>query len=85
MRQAFATLAAAAALLATACSNDMEQLRAAVLHSGQPDLMAAWTRTASGADDYEVWVRQRDLLPPGSPLWAIAVGQLARLDHEYGA
>lgn len=62
-----------------------EQLRAAVLHSGQPDLMAAWTRTSWGADDYEVWSRQRDLLSPGSPLWSIAAGQMARLDHEYGA
>ncbi|MBM0126908.1 GAF domain-containing protein [Pimelobacter simplex] len=59
------------------------QLRAAVLHAGQPDLMSSWTRSAWGADDYEMWTRQRDLLPPGSPLWALASGQLARLDAEF--
>ena len=59
------------------------QLRAAVLHAGQPDLMSSWTRSAWGADDYEMWTRQRDLLPPGSPLWALASGQLARLDDEF--
>ena len=60
-----------------------EQLRAAVLHAGQPDLMSGWTRSAWGADDYEMWMRQRDLLPPGSPLWALTQGQLARLDREF--
>jgi hypothetical protein len=60
------------------------QLRAAVLASGQPDLVSSWTRSAWGADDYEAWARQRDLLAPGSPLWALAQGQLARLDHELG-
>ncbi|WP_141779646.1 GAF domain-containing protein [Nocardioides albertanoniae] len=59
-----------------------EQMRAAILHAGQPDLMSAWTRSAWGSDDYEMWTRQRDLLPPGSPMWALAAGQLARLDNE---
>jgi len=59
-----------------------EQMRAAVLHCGQPDLMSAWTRSSWGGDDYEVWLRQRDLLPPGSPLWSLAQGQLTRLDRE---
>lgn len=58
------------------------QLRAAVLHSGQPDLVSAWTRASWGGEDYEMWLRQRDLLPAGSPLWALANGQLARLDRE---
>lgn len=60
------------------------QLRAAVLASGQPDLVSSWTRSAWGADDYEAWARQRDLLAPGSPLWALAQGQLARLDRDLG-
>ena len=60
------------------------ELRAAVLHTGQPDLMSAWARSGWGSDDYEMWVRQRDLLPPGSPLWALAQGQIARLDRELG-
>jgi hypothetical protein len=63
----------------------VDQLRAGVLHSGQPDLMSAWTRSSWGGDDYEIWLRQRDLLPPGSPLWALAQGQLARLDRELGS
>jgi hypothetical protein len=60
-----------------------QQLRAAVMHAGLPDLMSAWTRSAWGAGGYEMWMRQRDLLPPGSPQWALAQGQLARLDREF--
>ena len=44
-----------------------ERVRSAVLRSGQPDLLSTWTRSAWGADDYEMWTRLRDLLPPGSP------------------
>ena len=61
-----------------------QQLRAAVLQSGQPDLVSTWTRSAWGADDYEMWLRLQDLLPPGSPLMALAGGQIARLDREVG-
>ncbi|WP_244907386.1 GAF domain-containing protein [Arthrobacter woluwensis] len=60
------------------------QLRAALLHSRQPDLISAWTRSAWGSDDYELWTRQRDLLSPGAPLRALAEGQLARLERELG-
>lgn len=61
-----------------------QELRSAVLRSGQPDLMSTWTRSAWGADDYEMWLRQRDALAPGSPLRALAEGQIARLDQEIG-
>lgn len=61
-----------------------QEVRAAVLESAQPDLMSTWTRSAWGADDYEMWLRQRDALAPGSPLRALAEGQIARLDHEIG-
>ena len=61
---------------------DHEELRAAILHSGRTDLMSAWTRSSWGGDDYEIWARQRDLLPPGSPLWSLAQGQLTRLDRD---
>lgn len=61
------------------------QLRTAVLASARTDLMSTWTRSAWGADDYEVWVRQSELLPTNSPLWALAHGQIARLDSEFGA
>lgn len=61
-----------------------EQLRAAVFQSARPDLLSTWTRSVWGADDYEMWVRLRDLLPSGSPLLALADGQIVRLDREIG-
>lgn len=60
------------------------ELREAVRSSGKPDLMAAWTRASWGADDYEVWRSQRDLLPATSPLQPLVRSQLARLDRELG-
>lgn len=60
------------------------QVRTAVLASARTDLMSTWTRSAWGVDDYEVWARQCELLPVDSPLWALAHGQLARLDRELG-
>lgn len=58
------------------------ELRAAVVASNRADLMAAWTRASWGADDYEVWHAQRDLLPAASPLQPLVRSQLARLDRE---
>lgn len=60
------------------------QLRAAVLASGEVDLVAAWTRSRWGADDLDMWRRQADLAAPGSPLAAIAAAELQRLDRELG-
>jgi len=60
------------------------EVRAAVLGAGQPDLLAAWTRTAWGAEDYDAWTAQRDLLPPSSPLTSLVRSQIARLDRELG-
>ncbi|MFT3872287.1 MAG: transcriptional regulator [Nocardioides sp.] len=59
-------------------------VRQAVLNSGAADLMSTWTRSAWGADDYEMWVAQRASLTPGSPMRALVDGQLARLDREFG-
>lgn len=59
-------------------------LRAGLLRSGQADLMSTWTRSAWGADDYDVWVAQRDALDASSPMRALADGQIARLDRELG-
>jgi len=59
-------------------------LRQAVLNSREPDLMSTWTRSAWGADDYEMWQAQLDALGPTSPLRPLATGQLARLDREFG-
>ena len=60
------------------------QLRAAVLASGEVDLMAAWTRSRWGADDLDMWRRQAELVAPGGPLAAIAAIELQRLDRELG-
>jgi hypothetical protein len=59
-------------------------LRQAVLTSREPDLMSSWTRSAWGADDYDMWQAQLEALGPSSPLRPIAAGQLARLDREFG-
>jgi len=59
-------------------------LRRAVLESAQPDLMSTWTRSAWGADDYDMWKAQLKALGPTSPLRPLAAGQLARLDREFG-
>lgn len=61
------------------------QMRSAVIASARTDLMSAWTRSPWGADDYEVWRRQCELLPSDSPVRALAHGQLHRLDSELGA
>ena len=59
-------------------------LRHALLASGRPDLMSAWTRSASGSDDYEMWQAQAASLGPGSPLMPLVSNQLQRLDRELG-
>ncbi|HEY3546055.1 MAG TPA: transcriptional regulator [Propionicimonas sp.] len=59
-------------------------LRQAVLSSREPDLMSTWTRSAWGADDYEMWQAQLVALGPTSPLRPLAAGQLARLDRQLG-
>ena len=59
-------------------------LRQAVLTSREPDLMSTWTRSAWGADDYDMWQAQLEALGASSPLTPIAAGQLARLDREFG-
>jgi GAF domain len=60
-------------------------LRAALLHTAQPDLMSTWTRSSWGADDYEMWVAQRAAVDPHSPMLPLIDGQIARLDREFGA
>ncbi|MCU1538392.1 MAG: putative phytochrome sensor protein [Humibacillus sp.] len=60
-------------------------LRRAVLRSGRPDLMSAWTRSSWGADDLEMWRAQADSLGAGSPLLPLVEHQVARLDRELGA
>jgi hypothetical protein len=57
-------------------------LRSALLRSGQGDLMSAWTRSSWGADDYEMWTAQRDVVDARSPMRALVDGQIARLDRD---
>jgi len=59
-----------------------DQLRAAVLASGRPDLMVAWTRSRWGADDAQMWQRQLTALPASSPLRPVAQAEADRLDRE---
>jgi hypothetical protein len=46
--------------------------------------MSSWTRSPWGADDYDMWQAQLEVLGASSPLRPIAAGQLARLDREFG-
>jgi hypothetical protein len=57
-------------------------LRVALLRSGQADLMSAWTRSAWGADDYDMWVAQRAAVDKRSPMLALIDGQIGRLDRD---
>lgn len=61
-----------------------ESLRHAVLASRDADVMSGWTRSAWGADDYEMWTAQRAVLAVGSPMRPLVDGQLARLDRDLG-
>jgi hypothetical protein len=60
-------------------------LRQTVMQHGVPDLMSSWTRSAWGADDYDMWLAQRDAVGSTSPLLPLIAGQIARLDRELGA
>jgi hypothetical protein len=60
------------------------QLRAAVIASGEPDLMVAWTRSRWGADDLQMWLQQAEALPPTSPLGPVAAAEARRLERELG-
>jgi hypothetical protein len=57
-------------------------LRHALLRSREADLMSAWTRSAWGRDDYDMWVAQQAVVPTTSPMRALVDGQVTRLDRE---
>jgi hypothetical protein len=57
-------------------------LRAAILASGQPELLVGWTRSRWGADDLEMWQRLYAVLPSSSPLRPFAAATAAKLDAE---
>jgi hypothetical protein len=70
----------------TKLRTDVEMsLRQAVMQHGVADLMSSWTRSAWGADDYDMWLAQRAAVSDRSPLLPLISGQLARLDRELGA
>jgi hypothetical protein len=60
-------------------------LRTAILADSRPEFMVSWTRTRWGARDLEMWQRQCDLLPAGSPLLPPAEATVAKLDAEFRA
>ncbi len=60
------------------------KLRRAVLASGEADLMSTWTRSSWGRDDYEMWLTQRQIVPPRSPMRALIDGHIDRLDRVFG-
>jgi hypothetical protein len=59
------------------------QLRAAVLASGDPDVVSRWAERL-GFDDLQVWERLLALTPPGLPLHAVAAARVRQLRREYG-
>ncbi|NJP35013.1 GAF domain-containing protein [Micromonospora thermarum] len=59
------------------------QLRAAVLATADPALLAAWTATPAGADDLAAWEALARALPPGAPRRPLAVTRIRQLLDEY--
>ncbi|HXR73841.1 hypothetical protein [Actinocrinis sp.] len=60
------------------------QVRAALLARHDPDLLDAWTRTAWGDDDLQVWEALLTSLPESSPRRALAAVRVGQLRREYG-
>ncbi|MFG1673192.1 transcriptional regulator [Micromonospora sp. NPDC049282] len=59
------------------------QVRAAVLASADPGLLATWTATPAGADDLTAWQALARALPPGAPRRPLAVARVRQLAEEY--
>ncbi|WP_322752168.1 helix-turn-helix domain-containing protein [Frankia sp. Cas3] len=62
-----------------------QQARAALLASGDPDALTAWTRAPWGQDDLEMWRALTDSLPVSSPRRILAAARLTRLSAEFAA
>jgi len=59
------------------------QLRAALIASGDVNLMVTWTRSRWGAEDLQMWQHQARALPPSSPLRPLVVAEIRRLDARF--
>jgi transcriptional regulator of acetoin/glycerol metabolism len=59
-----------------------DSMRAAVLASGRPDLLARYSELPEAADDPAVWQACLAVLPPGSARRTVAAAQLQRLRGE---
>ncbi|MGW8565065.1 GAF domain-containing protein [Isoptericola sp. NPDC055881] len=60
------------------------EVRAAVLASGDPDVLDAWVCGTDGADDHAAWSRLLAVTPAGSPRAVRARARLTLLDAELG-
>ncbi|MGK5630349.1 GAF domain-containing protein [Streptomyces sp. URMC 123] len=61
------------------------QLRAALVARGDPDLLARWTAGPWGADDLTAWQALANLCPDGHRSGALARARLRELHGELGA
>ncbi|MCK7621602.1 GAF domain-containing protein [Streptomyces sp. RS10V-4] len=61
-----------------------DRLRRALLATGDPDRLRAWSRTPWGEHDLEVWEALVAALPVRSPAYAAALATAGRLRSAYG-
>jgi GAF domain len=60
------------------------ELRTAVLTSGDPRLVQTWVNSPWGVDDLQLWEAYGTLLPPGSPARPLVAQRTHQLATEYG-
>ncbi|GIG41372.1 GAF domain-containing protein [Cellulomonas phragmiteti] len=59
-----------------------DEIRAAALASGDPELVARWTASEEGADDWQAWQTLAEVAPIGSAAHLRAHTRLAQLDRH---
>ncbi|VXB66095.1 GAF domain-containing protein [Aeromicrobium sp. 9AM] len=59
-------------------------VRSCLLAADDADALLSFADTAHGRDDFEIWERVRQILPPTSPRHAQVAAHVARLDAELG-
>jgi hypothetical protein len=60
------------------------ELRTAVLSSGDTRLVQSWVHSPWGTDDLEIWERYAALLPIGSPARSLVTQRARQLASEFG-